>query len=276
MKHINFIVLISCLLLLFSCQNDELVDFDGPWIKTDSAQVTLYTRPLSYSNSPSPNEEQIQVTLKNQNDFIDTINHRLGLNYTGKVFIYLYNYDEALNKIGMNGGGRALTDKRTICYAFNGDLMYYPNWTVSDYMGLHEMVHIVSISELGKGGTRLMTEGYAVAIDGSYAGYKDQNGNIIRSLITEWMAAYVKANKVYRPSELLNNPDNYPEEVFYPQSGYFVDWLFKKYGVEKINRLFTVKKDRFKTEFQKITGDHFDVMEDEYLQEISRIINDIF
>ncbi len=272
MKHINLITLISCLSFLFSCQNDELVDFDGLWVKTDSAQVTLYTRPLNYSNSLSPGEAQIRLTLKNQNDFIDTINHKLGLNYTAKVSIYLYNYDEALKKIGINGGGRTLTNKLTICYAFNGDLMYYPNWKVSDFMGLHEMVHIVSISKLGKGGTRLMTEGYAVAIDGSYAGYKDQNGKIIRSLIQEWMAAYAKANKVYRPSELLNNPDNFPEEVFYPQSGYFVDWLFKKYGVEKINRLFTVKKDKFKVQFESVTGKAFDAMEAEYMLEIGHLL----
>ena len=268
MKNVKLITLVWCLSFLYSCNKEEFVDFDGPWIKNESAQVTLYTRPADYSVSGSPNEEQIRLILQNQNNFIKVINDTLGLNYNGKVSIYLYNYDEALEKIGINGGGRALTDKQVICYAFDGKLMYYSNWKISDFMGLHEMVHIVSISQLGKGGTRLMTEGYAVAIDGSYAAYKDKDGNMIRYLITEWIDASVKANKVYSPSELLLNPDNFPEEVFYPQSGYFVNWLLNKFGSTKINQLFTSKREHFKTDFYNITGTNFNEIEEEYLNYI--------
>lgn len=265
--NIKQITTTLCIFFLFACEKEDVVDFDGPWNKNEAGQVILYTRPQNYSSSASLGEEQIQLTLKNQNDFIAIINRELGLNFTQKCTIYLYNYDEALEKIGTNGGGRTLTNSLTICYAYHENVIYYPNWKVSDYMGLHEMVHIVSISQLGKGGTRLMTEGYAVAIDGSYSGYKDKDGKITRSLLAEWMAAYAKASKVYRPTELLKNPDDYPEEVFYPQSGFFVSWLFDKYGVAKINQIFTSSGKDLKTDFYKVIGIRFEEMETEYMSQ---------
>lgn len=45
--------------------------------------------------------------------------------------IYLNNYDEALEKMGINASGRALTDTQVICYAFDGKLMSYSNWKIS-------------------------------------------------------------------------------------------------------------------------------------------------
>jgi len=270
MMRASVLIVVFVLISFISCKKDDgiNIDMDGPWEKSESGQVILYTRPVNYSSSASPEEEQIQLLLKNQNDFIGLINQELGLHFTAQVSIYLYNYDEALAKIGTNSGGLAITDRLQICYAYKGVLMYYPNRKVSDYIGIHELVHIVSFSQLGKASTRLIGEGYACAVDGAYAAYFDSDGQCIRKLNTKWMEYYRQANRVCRPSELLEKPDSFSEEVFYPQSGYFISWLFNKYGVDKVNQLFTVKVEKFKSEFQRVMGISFAEMETAYLNEL--------
>ncbi|HPT32711.1 MAG TPA: hypothetical protein PLW67_12765, partial [Prolixibacteraceae bacterium] len=67
------------------------------------------------------------------------------------------------------------------------------------------------------------------------------------------------------PSELLYN-DSIPPRAFYPQIGCLVSWLFDTYGVEKINRLYPVKRKNIEAQFLEVTGESFVEMERKYME----------
>jgi len=67
------------------------------------------------------------------------------------------------------------------------------------------------------------------------------------------------------PSELLDS-DNMFEGYFYPQSGFFIKWLFKEYSIKTVNKLFALPRENFEKEFEVITGESFQIMESKYLK----------
>lgn len=260
-------VILSFCLLLSACKgtDDEPGLLNGPWVENAQGRVTLYTRPLNYSSSSSPDKTAIRATLQNQNKFIETINQRLHVNYRGAVAIYFFNLDEAKAKLGTSAGGSSNFVRKEIYYSFYLS-QYYPNYNLSDYLGIHEMVHIISCNMLGTPGSLMMAEGYAVAVDGTL-GSSDNTGKTRKS-ISAWMDEFKNKSTLHSPSILLDNFSSLPEAEAYAQSGYFVNWLFDQYGVDKINHLFPTKAENFKAEFEKITGDSFANMETAYLNEV--------
>jgi hypothetical protein len=259
------IIGIFLVFVLPGCTKESEQSFlDGPWVSNSKGLVTIYSRPLGYSTSPSPELAAIQQTLDNQNYFVEIICQKLSVNYDAKVAIFFYNLDESTSKIGTKGGGSSNAKRQEIYYTFYLN-QYYPKIQLYDYVGVHEMVHIVSVSALGLPGTLMMAEGYAVAIDGTL-GCIDSSG-IRRKGIEEWMSEFRNNNQLISPSILLMDFERLPAEQAYAQAGFFVDWLFKKYGVYKINLLFTSSEDRFKADFFELTGIPFSAMESEYMHD---------
>lgn len=84
------------------------------------------------------------------------------------------------------------------------------------------------------------------------------------------MKEFNEKNQVLTPSELLNG-GKIPYSQFYPQSGFFINWLFEQYGVEKVNKLYpkvrryTLNKSKLKKEFESTLGDSFSTIENNYL-----------
>ena len=93
------------ILILFFTLSSWKIDKQGPWKVTKEQRVTLYTRPIQYSMSDSPDSLTIQEILIEQEHVIDYINKRLNTDFQSNVKIYLYNLDEAKEKIGTKGGG---------------------------------------------------------------------------------------------------------------------------------------------------------------------------
>lgn len=54
------------------------------------------------------------------------------------------------------------------------------------------------------------------------------------------------------------------EMIYYPNTGVLIRYWVNQFGVEKINKLFSVSKENLKKEFEKITETSWDEMESHY------------
>lgn len=239
------------------------VDIRGPWIKTERSNIILYTRPANHSKTASPDSVTINNILLEQEKVVDYINKYLGTNFHSKFEIYLFNFDEAREKIGTNGGGSYDSKRKRIYFTFTEKPCYNTYRDEYEYVGVHESVHLISGSELGYAKTRFFGEGYSNAIDGNYGVILIDN-KLTRYRIDSTLVRIKKSGKVNTPEELLYN-DNIPANLYYPQIGCLMKWLFAEYGVDKMNKLYVVKKKYMEKEFLKVTGQSFKSMEKKYL-----------
>ncbi len=254
------------LFVLFITLTSWKADIKGPWIITSGKQVILCTRPLNFSKSESPDSVTIQKIIQEQEKVIDFINKKLNTSFTSKVKIYLFNEDEAKDKIGTNGGGFASLNKfkRHIYFTFHTQPYFNTVMNTYDYLGVHEMVHIITLNELGNIRTRFFGEGYSNAIDGNY-GIEEKNGVLTRRRNDETLVKIKEHGTPITPSELLHN-NSIPEREYYPQIGCLVSWMMDKYGIDKINKLYNLKSDKIEKQFQLVTGVSFTEMEKEYME----------
>ncbi|OFY21659.1 MAG: hypothetical protein A2W98_03260 [Bacteroidetes bacterium GWF2_33_38] len=246
------------LLLLFVLVSNSSI-FKKEWVITKKENIILFTRPENYTSSPSPTLEIINEILEESIYCVNEINKELKVNYTAKVKIYLYNFDEAKEQIGTNGGGGAIPSKRSIYYTYFEIPRINIERNRTFRIGLHEFVHIISFNEIGDSKTLLFTEGYANAISGTYSAKEIEDKYYYMPILD-----FINAENLQKPTDLLN-AQKIIEGKFYPQSGFFLQWLFKIYGVDKVNKLFVLKRDGFEKEFEKVTGDTFGNMEEKYL-----------
>lgn len=257
---------ILVLLFLFFTLTSWKADTAGPWVITEGKRVTLYSRPVGYSKADSPDSIAIQSIIREQEHVIDHINQRLNTSFDTKVKVFLFNRDEAKEKIGTNGGGFASLNKskRHIYFTFHEKPFLNTGLNQYDYLGVHEMVHIITINQIGNLRTRFFGEGYANALDGNY-GVENVNGILTRKRNDSTLIK-IKANgKLLKPSVLLYN-DSIPESEYYPQIGCLINWMFEKYGVDKINLLYDLKRDKIEKAFQRVTGVRFKDMETAYME----------
>jgi len=234
--------------------------FKKHWVKTKKENFIVYTRPIGYTKTNSPDTSDIRLITNEGIESVKEINEFLGVNFNSAIKIYLFNYDEAEKEIGTKNGGGANVDKRIIYFAFDDTSGKDMIRNKDIFIGVHEYVHIVTFATIGQGSIRLFVEGYANAIDGHY-GSKIINGITVATPIED----YLSLKKIKKPSELLDS-DNMFEGYFYPQSGYFIKWLFKEYSITTVNKLFVLPRLNFEKEFEVITGDSFEKMENNYLK----------
>lgn len=239
-------------------------DKTGPWVTTRGKQVTLHTRPLNHSKTPSPDSLVIKQIITEQEEVIDYVNQKLMTNFNGPVEIFLYNYDEAKEKIGTNGGGFAAMNGRQLFFTFYDKPILNTVRNREEYVGVHEMVHIITLNKLGNITTRFFGEGYSNALDGNY-GARIVNNRMVRQRNDSTVARIKAKGLLLKPSVLLHN-DSIPERAYYPQIGCLVNWLFDTYGVEKINRLYPVKRKNIEEKFLEVTGESFAEMERRYME----------
>lgn len=259
----NTILLLLAFLVGFTqCKKDHgSTILDGPWVDTAQGLVTLHTRPAGYGSGDSPDQAAIDSTLSHQNAFLELINQRLNTSFNQKLEIYFYNKDEVESKLGVKAGGSTNPKRKEIYYSF-GFNQYYPNLKLYDYLGVHEMVHMIAENSIEQGGTTMMIEGLAVSIDGTLG-----NVGSTRKMLYEWIDEYKKAGKIYTPTQLLEKPSTITDGEFYAQSGNFVKWLLEKFGPTKVAQLYVLDKDHFISNFEKITGQTFAAIEENYLFE---------
>jgi len=253
-------------ILVFLSLTSFKADLSGPWNRTESENIIVYSRPADFSKTNSPDSIDIQRLLIEQNQIIDLINRKLKTAFDGIVEIYLFNYDEAKEKIGTNGGGFCSSKKSSIYFTYYDNQIYNTRRKKKEYIGVHEMVHLITNKELGNHKTAFFGEGYANAIDGNYGAIKSGD-SLTRRRIDFTMIRIIRNNKMLTPTELLHD-NNIPAQSFYPQVGYLFNWLFAEYGIETINEMYSLNTKQIEKNFEKVTGDSFQEMERKYLLHI--------
>ncbi len=258
--------LIPLLALFFSCtQFIAEPDLDADWKLTQHGPVKLYTKPAGASDAPSPNQQQINDILENQLFYYQAIQDSIQRSFEDPVLIYLYNKDQAQEAIGTSGGGLSQPRSLTIYYTYIHDITDYTDQygKKCPYVGAHELVHVITHQTLGHPGTRLMSEGYAVWLDGSYA----------RRDIEDHMAEFRQhPDFLLTPTQLLQGKVD-TERIYYPNAGMWVRFAAETYGIETLNQLFTVSRDCFIEKFETITQSSWSHMQsgyDQYLQELKK------
>jgi len=254
------------LLLAFASCTDFIIEMDpqDQWKVLDSGKIVLHYRPSGFSSSPSPDLDEARTIVRNQNIYYRAIQDSVQVSFEDKVLVYLFNDDEAEKLIGTNTGGHAIPKFNSFYFA------YMPNRRpVTDQyhienpiVGSHELVHVITHRALGYPESKMMSEGYAMWLDGLYGGYHIED--IIRKYRDE------EPEKLMDPNQLLTESID-KESVYYPNCGIFTRFLIASYGLEEINRLFTCPADRFKKAFQEVTGESWDSMSrkyDRYLEKL--------
>ena len=240
------------------------VNLQKEWKEMESETIIVHFRPEGFSSSPSPDEETVRSILDNQNLYYRVIQDSIGRSFNDKVLIYLYNKDESEKLIGTDGGGHAIPKLNSFYYT------YLPNRReitdqyniINPPIGAHELAHVITHRTLGYPPTKMMSEGYAVWLDGNYAGYAIDD--IIRKYRKD------EPQKIMTPDELLTETID-KESVYYPNAGLLIRYLVQTHGIEKINRLFTSKEDDFKEDFQRITGESWETMSSRFERYINNL-----
>ena len=233
------------------------VNLQKNWEEMESGKIVVHYRTEGFSSAISPSVEDVQSILKNQNLYYRAIQDSIHQTFTDKVMIYLYNKDEGEDLIGTDGGGHAIPKMNCFYYVYLPERRELTDqYNIKNApLGAHELVHVISHRALGYPPTKMMSEGYAVWLDGNYGGYSIND--IIRKYRDD------EPEKIMTPNELLKETFD-KESVYYPNAGVLIRYLVRTYGIEKINQLFISPKDEFREDFRKITGDEWEKMGEAY------------
>lgn len=256
MKQVTNIILLT---FLFTGCTEFFAgpDLQNNWKIAEYEKIVLHYRPEGFSGTESPTAEEAATIAANQYFYYQEIQDSIGKEFDDLVLIYLFNKDEAEKHIGTDGGGHSIPKFNAFYYTF----LEHPNEFTDKYgvvnpaVGAHEMVHVITHRILGYPATKLMSEGYANWLDGSYARY----------FIEDIVKSYRDKNpeKLLTPGELLNAGDM-ADSVYYPNSGVFLNYLVSRFGIVKINSLFTVRKENFKQAFENTCNEKWEIMAEEY------------
>ncbi len=245
------VILFLLTMILFVSCTDFIADLDREedWRTASSGSVSVYYRPQNATAAPSPTAAQAQKIAENQAFYARVIQDSIQRQYEDDVLIYLYNTDEAEERIGTAGGGHSAPRYLAVYYTFIHNIAPYTDQygVENPFVGAHELVHVITHHLLGNPGTKLLSEGYAVWLDGSY-GRRD-----IDELIRVYRDDFSDYDFVLTPSELLSESVEI-EKVYYPNAGVFTRFLVREFGIETVNSLFGAEPENFKREFEKRTG----------------------
>ncbi len=272
-------------LLLPSCtQLFMWPDMDGDWEVVESERIVLHYRPQGYTAIVSPDRVKAEEMLVEQELAYTAILDRLKLQFSDRINIYLYNEDEALEKIGTSGGGHAITEYNSFYYTYwDRDIFLNEAPGISHYMGAHELVHVITHQAVGLPGNRVLSEGLAVAVDGVYGVMEDVNGKLERIPIPVWVRHWKSGmggahRKLVSPRELFQGQYSLSEDVFYTQSGAFTLFLLEKYGdgdersLREVCRLLTVPPDEISASLKKLTGYDLDQIQAPYMEYLEDMV----
>lgn len=232
-------------------------DLQDEWTILEYEKIILHYRPSGFSAEPSPNSEEAQFIIYNQSKYYSAIQDSINKNFNDNVLLYLYNKDEASLHIGSTYGGHSIPKYNTIYFSFfHSTKSYTDQYGIKNpFLGAHELVHIITHKTLGYPGTKLMSEGYANWLDGSYARFH------IKDIVKSYLDT--APEKILNPTKLLFNTE-ISEDVYYPNSGIFIQYLVREYGIDKVNLLFNATPSTFQEEFEKIFSLNWEMMEINY------------
>jgi hypothetical protein len=213
-------------------------DEGGPWSTVEREHLTIHFHPGSLA------ARDIETIGDEQEASYARAVSELEVGFDGVITLYLYDAAEA-GRIGFAGGHGGFADPftQTVREVYSGRVL-----------GAHELVHVIAEQSFGRGHTRLMSEGLAVAISGWYGGRP----------LYEWRADTVPGGGLAAIGELLDNEDGYPEAYFYPQAGSFVRFLLDSGSPARIAAIYPPDQTDLRRVFRTVFGLSLDEVEGEY------------
>ncbi len=231
---------------------DMLVDeqIDNNWKSQQRGSIIVFYNPL-WDSPYSSKKEIIDTILINQNYYYNCIQDSIHRKFRNTVAVYLYSNEDGKTKIGTSDGGYANPDRFTYYYSVSftkSDLLVLGR---KDYVGAHELAHVITFNCLGVPGSRLFSEGYANWLDNTYA----------EKYLFDWMKFW-GFSRILTLQQLIEGTSE--EKIYYPNSGTFIKFLVSKYGIEKANSLFTINNKDLTEAFKKTLGKDADQLQAEY------------
>ena len=266
MIKLTYKIFLAIITILLSSCTDFIVPIDKQeeWLTNKSDNIILHYRSPDYSSSISPTEEISKQIVSDQNYYFSTIQDSIQRQFNNRVLIYLYNKDEAEEFIGTNSGGHSIPKLHCFYYTYLPDKPDYTDQygIENPYLGAHELVHVITHRCLGYPGTKMMSEGYAVWLDGSYG------GNDIKDIMIHYRDN--EPEKILSPTQLLNETTEI-EAIYYPNAGTFIKFLVSRYNIENINTLFTIRENDFISRFYQHTATDWQDMSDKYFNYVDNL-----
>lgn len=229
---------------------DEQID--NNWNSKQSGNIIVFYNPL-WDSPYSSKKEIIDTILVNQNYYYNCIQDSIHRKFRNTVAVYLYSREDGKTKIGTSYGGYASPDRFAYYYSISftkSDLLMLGR---KDYVGAHELIHVITFNCLGAAGSRLFSEGYANWLNNTYGG----------KYTSDWMKEYYKSNQILSLEKLIEGT-NENEALYYPNVGAFIKFLVTTYGIEKVNSLFVFSSDELSEEFEIVIGKNVRQLQEEY------------
>lgn len=191
------------------------------WDSVQTKHSILYYQPGSETEKKIEEvKSKTEKGLKRALEILHRQNYKSGL----RVF-FLKDRENQMNEMI----GR--TVKAMTLFSHDAILMVH-NKNVRPYLK-HEIFHLISYKELGIPYLVWLREGSAVFADGTC-----QKFNL------DTMGKYLlKSDKLIPLKELTFNFGKYDDIITYLQGGSFVQFIYEKYGLDKIKKLWKLKKE---------------------------------
>jgi hypothetical protein len=160
--------------------------------------------------------------------------------YPHRTDIFIVESRERMRRlIGEETNGVAYASARVVCFVFSEK---------TNASGAHELMHVMAGNAWGVKTTPWINEGFAGYADDIWYGHKlhDLNKHLL------------KQNKLIPLADLLRDFRGQREMVSYPQAASFVKYLYERYGVDKIRRIW---RDGSLRGVSRVTGENISTLE---------------
>lgn len=205
------------------------------WLKKESKHFAFY-----YEKG----DEISSADMKKCEEHYNVFTEFFGIKTDKKIKYYKYiNPDRKEQLTGFGGYGKVMPYR----YELHSAYSFHP----------HEITHILSIT-IGNP-PAMMAEGLAV-LYGWKEGWQGKPFDF-------WVKEYIKENKLLPLEEISKtvNFRKYPEDITYPEAASFLEFLIKKYGVEKFKAVYkNADEENIDSAFKKIYGKNLKELEKEW------------
>lgn len=208
------------------------------WRSSETAHLRLYFEPGSFAETRIEFLRQYQEKSFARNLALLKIDEP---SYKTDIFI-VESRERMKQLIGGAWNGVAYPSSRVVCFVMSKSI---------DASGSHELMHVMVTEAFGKPSAPWINEGFAGYADDLWYGYKLHDLN-----------KYLLVNgKLIRLGKLIAAFRKQPDMIRYPQAGSFVKFIYERYGVETVKRMW--KRSDVK-DIERLLGKRLDVIEKEW------------
>ena len=226
---------------------------DDNWRVSQRGRFAFYVRPDSFA------ERSLDTLSQVLEDQYDTAVARLGLTYSGRVSMFLFNSGADAGFGGDYGGG----DHSGTAYAMTTSVRVacVPPLDESLFSLLaHEANHVIAQNGLGRPGTSFINEGLASAV------ISERYGAYGRSYYYGWTAA--RRGQLPPIAALVddNKWTDYQQPLSYGTAASFLAYLLETYGSAPFRSIYYAGSRDFAATFASAYGRPLDVAEREWIE----------